>query len=114
MNEKQMIQEVLNVVTPELWWLVYQLIATAAVTMALYKGVNQLVAYIFVRLDKEIGKHVDIIYDGMKARIVSLNIKHLIVKFDNIEENGSHAGNEKLIPIISVLSRDWEIIRRKD
>jgi len=80
-SEQQVIQEIMKVVTPELWWLVYRLIATAALTMALYKGVNQLVAYVFVRLDKEIGKHVDIVYDGMKARIVALNIKHLIVNF---------------------------------
>jgi hypothetical protein len=113
--EQQVIHDIVRSVTPELWYFLIQSMATVAIGLAVYKGLNALVAYCFVRFDKELGKNVGVIVNGHKGYIAHINLRHLIVKFDeNDSNNGLHSGNDLLIPITQVASREWEIIRRRD
>lgn len=115
MPEQQVIQEIVRTVTPELWWLLVQTMVTIALGLAVYKGLNALVSYFFVRFDRELGKNVGVVIDGHKGYIHDITLRHMIVKYDVTDDNnGLHSGNELLIPITQVLNRSWEIIRRKD
>ena len=111
--QQEVVQQIVQSVAPELWYLLIQSMATVAIGMVIYKTIQALVAYLFLRFDKELGKNVGVVVDGKKGYIVHISIRHLIIKFD--ENNGDiHSGNELLIPITQVGSRAWEIIRRKD
>lgn len=115
MNANQeVVQQIFQSVAPELWYLLIQSMATVAIGLALYKVLNAVVAYFFVRFDKELGKNVGIVINGRKGYIAHISMRHLIVKFDDDPECELHSGNELLIPITQVLSKEWEIIRRKD
>lgn len=115
MKSKEMteaVQQLVAAVAPELWVILLQSLATVAVCLALYKVLNQIVAYYFVRFDKELGKNVGVVIDGRRGFIANITIRHIIVKFDDCDD--VHSGNEVLIPITQVASRVWEIIRRKE
>lgn len=119
MKSKEMtdaVQQLVAAVAPEIWVILLQSLATVAVCLALYKVLNQIVAYYFVRFDKELGKNVGIVIEGRTGYIAHITIRHIIIKFDEGEGRGIdvHAGNDVLIPITQVASRVWEIIRRKD
>lgn len=108
------IQSIVKAVTPELWFILVQSMATVGLGLAFYKMLNQLVSYMFVRFDIELGKNVGVVIDGRRGYIAHLSLRHLIVKFDDDEKDELHSGNDVLIPITQVTSRVWEIIRRKD
>jgi hypothetical protein len=115
------VQQLVTAVAPELWWILVQSLATVAIMLSIYKVLNSIVSYFFVRFDKELGKNVGVVIEGRKGYIAHISMRHLIIKYDEIphspecgEAPDVHSGNELLIPINSVLSRSWEIIRRKD
>ena len=102
------VQQVIQSVAPELWWLLIQAIGTAIACLALYKIVNQITSYFFVRFDKELGKNVEVIINGRKGYITHISIRHLIIRFK--EQGECHS--EMIIPITKVLSKEWEIVRK--
>ena len=91
--------------TPELWWLFVQMIATSIIALVLYKLVNQTVNYFFIRFDKEISKNVGVVIDGREAYVAHIGFRNLTVEFDD-------NGNEMIIPLSKVLTEKWEIIRK--
>jgi len=103
--DKEVIQQMVASVAPELWWLFIQMVVTGIIMLALYKVMNQFVNYFFIRFDKEISKNVGVVIDGRDAYIAHISIRHLIVRFEDNE-------NEMIIPLSKVLSDSWEIIRR--
>jgi hypothetical protein len=105
MNE-QLIQQMVASIAPELWWLFVQMVVTGIFMLALYKVMNQFVNYFFIRFDKEISKNVGVIVDGREAYIAHISLRHVIVRFEDND-------NEMIIPLSKVLSDKWEIIRRK-
>lgn len=117
--DAEAIQQIVTAVAPELWYLLVQGLATVAIGLALYKLLNAIVSYYFVRFDKELGKNVGVIINDRRGYIAHISLRHLIVKFDDTikpcgDNEDVHSGNELLIPITQVASRVWEIIRRKD
>lgn len=105
MSQDEIIQQMVATIAPELWWLFVQMIATAIISLALYKLINQMVNYFFIRFDKEISKNVGVVIDKREAYIAHISFRHLIVRFDD-------NGNEMIIPLAKVMSERWEIIRR--
>lgn len=102
--EQQVIQEIVTSITPELWWLFIQMFVTVLVTLVLYNILKNVAAYISLRIDREMGKNVKVIYDGEVVLIAHITWKHMIVKKEN--------GNDVLIPITKIFQRDWEIVRK--
>ncbi len=103
--EQQVIQEIITSITPELWILFLQMFFTVLVTLVLYNVLKNVAAYIGLRLDKEMGKNVKVIYDGEVALIAYITWKHMIIKKSN--------GNDVLIPITKISQRDWEVVRHE-
>ncbi len=110
--DQEIVQQIFSSVAPELWWLLLQSCATVVVCIALYKLLNSIVSYFYVRWDKELGKRVGVVIDGRRGYIAHITFRHIIVKFDEDDDNnGLHSGNDILIPITQAGSRTWEIIR---
>ncbi len=109
--DQEIVQQIFSSVAPELWWLLLQSCATVAVCMALYKLLNSIVSYFYVRWDKELGKNVGVVIDSRRGYIAHITFRHIIVKFDDNDDD-IHSDNDLLIPITQVASRTWEIIRR--
>ncbi len=103
MEQQQIISELVQAITPELWVLFIQMFVTVLVTLILYAVLKNIAAYISVRFDKEIGKNIQVMYKGQVARVAHLTWKQLILKLEN--------GNDVLIPITKVGNMDWELIR---
>ena len=104
MDEKQAVQQIVSAITPELWYLFFQMILTAIFSLALIQVLRSLVAYFFVRFDKELSRNVKIIYDGREGYITDINLQNLTITMIN--------GNEVFIPITKVRQMIWEIPKR--
>ncbi len=101
--EQQVINEMVRAITPELWVLFIQMFVTILITLVLYAVLKNVAAYIGVRFDKEIGKNIEVMYEGQRARVAHITWKHLILQLEN--------GNDVLIPITKVGAIPWELIR---
>ncbi len=99
--EQQVINELVTSITPELWYLFLQMLATVCVTLLVYQLLKNITAYIMVRFDREISKNVNVIHDGETCRIAHINVRHLILR--------KKGGTELLIPITRVNQMVWEI-----
>jgi len=104
MNEKQAVQEIVTAITPELWYLFFQMVLTAIMSLALIQVLRSLVAYFFVRMDKELSRNVKVVYDGREGYITDINVQNLTITMVN--------GNEVFIPITKVRQMIWEIPKR--
>ena len=103
MDEKQAVQEIVTAITPELWYMFFQMVLAAILTLALVQMLKSLVAYLFVRFDRELGKNVKVVMDGEEGYVAHINLQHLIVRMKS--------GNEKLVPITKVRTMVWEVVR---
>lgn len=101
--EQQIIQDMVTAITPELWYLFLQAVATVILTLIVYQLLKNVAAYITLRFDKEFGKNIKVVYDGHDAIVTDVNIRRLTLKLDN--------GNDVLIPITKVSQIAWEIVR---
>lgn len=99
---QEIINEFILAITPELWWLFLQMLATVCVTLLVYQLLRNITAYVMVRFDREISKNVNVIYDGDVCRIAYINIRHLILR----KKGGK---SELLIPITKVGQMIWEV-----
>jgi len=104
--EQQIIKDLVQSVAPELWWLFLQMMVTATIGLGLYKAMNQLVNYFFVRFDRELSKNVGVVIDGRKGYIAHISIRNLIIRYDD-----NH--NELIVPLSNVLNSHWEIIKER-
>lgn len=100
---KDIVQEMVTSITPELWYLFLQMLFTVCVTLFLYQLLKNIAAYIMVRFDRELSKNVKIILDGEECRIVHINIRYLVIK--------KSSGNDLFVPISKVSQLIWEIIK---
>jgi len=99
----QQIQEMVTAITPELWALFLQAVATVIITLIVYQLLKNVASYVVLRFDKEFGKNVKVVYNGQTAMVVDVNVRRLTLKLEN--------GNDILIPITKVSQISWEIIR---
>lgn len=106
-TEQQIINDLVTSITPELWWLFLQMLATICVTLLVYQIMRNLTAYVLVRFDREISKNVNVVFEGEVCRIAHINIRHLILR-----KKGGHS--ELLIPITKVGQMVWEIQKNGD
>lgn len=106
-SEKQVISDLVNSITPELWYLFLQMLATICLTLLVYQLLRNITAYVMVRFDREISKNVNVIYDGDVCRIAYINIRHLILR----KKGGK---SELLIPITKVGQMIWEVQKNGD
>lgn len=104
--EQQVINDIITSVAPELWILFLQMFFTVLATLLLYNILKNVAAYISLRIDKEMGKNVKVVYANEVVLISCITWKHMIVKKEN--------GNDVLIPITKISQRDWEIVRKDD
>lgn len=104
--EQKIIADIVTAVTPHMWWMFTQMLITVAIGFALMGAIKNLVAYAFVRFDREISKNVRIIYEGKGAIISEITIKHLVVRLED--------GNDVLIPIQKVNAMIWTIARHNN
>ena len=104
---QEIINEFILAITPELWWLFLQMLATVCVTLLVYQLLRNITAYVMVRFDREISKNVNVIYDGDVCRIAYINIRHLILR----KKGGK---SELLIPITKVGQMIWEVQKNGD
>ena len=104
MDEKQAVQQIVSAITPELWYLFFQMILTAILSLALIQVLRSIVSYCFVRFDKELSKNVKVIFDGKEGYITDVNLQNLTITMVN--------GNEIFVPITKVRSMIWEIPKR--
>jgi hypothetical protein len=95
--------DIMSSVSPHLWYLFMQMLITVAIGFALMGAIKNVVAYFFVRFDKELSKNVRVVYGGQEGFIAHISMKHLIVRTED--------GNENLIPIQKVNSMTWTIQR---
>jgi len=100
--EQQVINDMVTVITPELWWLFLQMLATICITLLVYQLLRNVTAYVLVRFDREISKNVNVMYEGELCRIAHINMRHLILR----KKGGK---SELLIPITKVGQMVWEI-----
>ncbi len=103
MKPEEVVYDIIATITPELWWLFVQCLATVLATMLVYAILKNVVAYLFVRFDREISKNVKVKFDGEEAMICYINMRHLVVH--------KKSGTEVLIPITQVHKRNWEIMK---
>ena len=103
MKVDQQIQEMVTAITPELWALFLQAVATVIITLIVYQLLKNVASYVVLRFDKEFGKNVKVVYNGQTAMVVDVNVRRLTLKLEN--------GNDILIPITKVSQISWEIIR---
>lgn len=101
--EQQIINDMVTAVTPELWILFLQMLATICLTLLIYQVGRQFVAYLMMRFDKEISKNVKVRNGNYEGYITNITIQHLTLTLDN--------GNQVMIPIIQARSMIWEIIK---
>ena len=107
MDEKQAVQQIVSAITPELWYLFFQMIITAILSLALIQVLRSLVSYFFVRMDKELSRNVKVIYppsSDKEGYITDINVQNLTITMVN--------GNEVYIPITKVRQMVWEIPKR--
>ena len=104
MNQ-ELVQQMVQSIAPELWVLFLQMAATVIICLGIYKALQNIVAYIFLRLDKELGKSIKVKYDGQEGYISQITVRHLIIKLDD--------ENEILVPITKVNQMTWHVIRPK-
>ena len=97
------VTEIITSITPELWWLFVQCLVTVLITLLAYQVLRNVVAYIFVRFDREISKNVKLKFDNEEAMICHINMRHIIIR--------KKSGTEVLIPITQVSKMNWEIIK---
>ena len=103
MKMDQQIQQMVTAITPELWALFLQAVATVIITLIIYQLLKNVASYVVLRFDKEFGKNVKVVYNGQTAMVVDVNVRRLTLKLEN--------GNDILIPITKVSQISWEIIR---
>lgn len=101
MSQQQVINELVTAVTPEVWWLFLQMLATICITLLVYQLLRNVTAYVMVRFDREISKNVNVVYEGDVCRIAHINMRHLILR--------KKGNTELLIPITKVHQMVWEI-----
>jgi hypothetical protein len=101
--EQQIIKDMVTAITPELWILFLQMSASAIAGLIVYQLLKNVAAYINLRFDKEFGKNVKVVYKGQTAFVYDVNLKHLILRLEN--------GNDELIPITKVSTMTWELVR---
>jgi hypothetical protein len=104
--EQQIVNEMVTAITPELWLLFLQMLATIVICLGLYQGLRNVVAYFFIRFDRELGKSVRVKIDGREGYIAHITMRHLIIKFDD--------ENELLVPVTKVGQMTWHVIRPKN
>ena len=100
--EQQVVRELVTSITPELWWLFLQMLATVCITLLVYQVLRNITAYVMVRFDREISKNVNVIHDGEDCRIAHITMRHLILR-------KCKGKSELLIPITKVGQMVWEI-----
>lgn len=102
--EQEVVKNIVTAVTPELWYLFFQMVLTAILSLALIQVLRSIVSYCFVRFDKELSKNVKIIFEGREGYITHINLQNLTITLIN--------GNEIFVPITKVRSMIWEIPKR--
>ena len=101
--EQQIISDMVTAVTPELWILFLQMLATICLTLLIYQLGRQFVAYLMIRTDKEISKNVKVRTGNYEGYITNITIQHVTLTLDN--------GNQVMIPILQARATIWEIIK---
>lgn len=101
--EQQIIKEMVTAITPELWILFLQAMATVVSTLLVYQLLRNVAAYIIFRFDKEFGKNLKVMYKGQCALVTDVNLRRITLRLEN--------GNDVLIPITKVGQMEWEIVR---
>jgi len=102
--EQEAVKNIVTAITPELWYFFLQMVMTAILSLAIIQVLRSLVAYFFVRMDKELSRNVKVIYDGREGYITDINVQNLTITMLN--------GNEVFIPITKVRQMVWEIPKR--
>jgi len=94
----------IEVVQPELMWMLAQASLGAIVLMLFYKLYQSIAAYLSFRSNKDIGKNVKIMIKNREAIITHFTIRFIFIRFkDN--------GNEMIIPMSRWEVHDWELIK---
>ncbi len=98
--ESQIIQ-ILNAITPELWFLFFKLIIALLIVLVLKDMVSTFVNYLVFRTSKFISKNVQVKINGVDGFIEDYNIRAIFIR--------TKGGDLKIIPMNRWRYQDWTI-----
>ena len=98
----QQILQAVDSIEPRLWWFFIKLGMVAILGLLSKTFIENIVAYIMFRINKNIGRNTRVIINKKEGYISYFDLQFIYIKFKD--------HNEMLIPISKWKNNNWEII----
>lgn len=98
----QQIIKIIDSMEPRLWWFLVKLMLVAILGLLSKTFIENLVAYIMFRLNKNIGRKTRVIINGKEGHISYFDLQFIYIRFKD--------HNEMFIPIAKWKNQNWEVI----
>lgn len=101
--EKEVLQ-ILDQVEPRLYWLLAKLVVALILVLVIKARIDNIVAYIMFRINKDLNKGVHVMVRGVKGKIDNFNTQSIYVVTDE--------GSIEIIPISRWRFEKWTLIEK--